>query len=164
MSKGDALVAASNQRTSLTGRGLPRLDEALERAEPKLANPAPLTPSRKRAIGKSNRHLHQGTLTLCFWQAEGAMCGGMAGPDFRKCAPGRCRNSVMTPGNRARYELMRREYLTPDTVVGRRGAARLDELNPEIRIEFADATDDELRDLIKQQYEDWATATLEVNR
>lgn len=162
MSKGDALVAARSQRPSLTGRGLPRLDEALERSEPKLANPAPLTPARKRAIGKANRHLHQGTLTLCFWQSEGAMCGGLAGPDFRKCAPGLCRNSVMTPSNRARYELMRRQYLTPNTVVGRRGAARLDELNPEIKVEFADKTDDELRDLVKEQYEEWVMASLKV--
>ena len=164
MSKGEALVAARNQRPLLTGRGLPRLDEALERSEPKLANPAPLTPARKRALGKTNRNLHQGTLTLCLWQLEGAMCGGQAGPDFARCAPGECRNSVMTPGNRARSELMRRQYLTPDTVVGRRGAARLDNLNPDIKVEFADKTDDELRDLVKQQYDNWVAATLQVSQ
>jgi hypothetical protein len=68
----------------------------------------------------------------------------------------------MTPGNRARYELMRRQLLTPDTVAGRRGAARLDKLNPEIKVEFADKTDDELRDLVKEQYEEWVMATLQV--
>lgn len=164
ISKGDALIAARHQRTTLTGRGLPRLDEALERSEPKLANPAPLTPARKRALGKANRNLHQGTLTLCLWQLEGSMCGGVAGPDFAKCAPGECRNSVMTPANRARYELMRRQYLTPNTPVGRRGAARMDSLNPAIKTEFADMTDDELRELIKQQYEEWVNATLKVAR
>lgn len=162
MSKGEAFVAAHNQRAQLTGRGLPRLDEALARSAPKLANPAPLTPARKRAYGKANRNLHQGTLTLCLWQLEGAMCGGQAGPDFRRCAPGECRNSVMTPGNRARYELMRRQYLSQDTVVGRRGATRLDSLNPEIKAEFADTTDDELRDLVKEQYNAWVAATLQV--
>lgn len=164
MSKADALVAARNQRGSLTGRGLPRLDEALERAETKLANPAPLTPARRRTLGKANRNFHQGTLTLCLWQSEGAMCDGKAGPDFAKCAPGLCRNSVMTVGNRARYELMRRQYLTPDTVVGRRGAARLDNLNPDIKVEFADKTDDELRELVRQQYDDWVLATLKVEQ
>lgn len=162
MNKGEAFVAARNQRTSLTGRGLPRLDEAIERSAPKLANPAPLTPARKRAIGKANRNLYQGTLTLCFWQLEGAMCGGLAGPDFAKCVPGLCRNSVMTPGNRARYELRRRQYLNPDTPTGRRGAERLDSLNPDIRIEFVDKTDDELQDLVRQQYEEWVAATLKV--
>lgn len=162
MSKGEAFVAARNQRAQLTGRGLPRFDEALERSAPKLANPAPLTPARKRAIGKANRNLHEGTLTLCLWQPDGALCGGQAGPDFRKCGPGECRNSVMTPGNRARYELMRRQYLSQDTVVGRRGATRLDNLNPGIKAEFADKTDEELRDLVKEQYDAWVAATLQV--
>lgn len=164
MSRSDTLVAARNRRGTLTGGGLPRLDEALERAEPKLANPAPLTPARRRALGKANRNLHQGTLTLCLWQRDGAMCEGRAGPDFARCAPGACRNSVMTPGNRARYELMRRQYLTPDTPVGRRGAAKLDALNPDIKREFADRSDDELRDMVKQQYDDWVLATLQVER
>lgn len=162
MGKGESLVAAHNQRAQLSGRGLPRLDEALKRSEPSLANPAPLTPARKKALGKMNRNLHQGTLTLCLWQVEGAMCGGKAGPDFAKCAPGECRNSVMTPGNRARYELMRRQYLTPDTVAGRRGSARLDELNPHIKSEFAGKTDDELRDMVGKQYDAWVAATLQV--
>lgn len=162
ISKGEAVVAARNQRHTLTGRGLPRLDEALDRAETKLTNPSPLTPARKRALGKANRNIHQGTLTLCLWQSEGALCGGKAGPDFVRCAPGACRNSVMTPGNRARYELMRRQYLTPYTAVGRRGAAKLDQLNPDIALEFAASTDDDLRDVVKQQYEQWVAATLTV--
>jgi hypothetical protein len=160
VSKGRTLVTAKRERATMTGRGLPRLDEALQRSAPKLENPAPVTPARLRALGKQNRNIHQGTLNLCLWQLEGAMCGGRTGPDFAKCAPGQCRNSVMTLTDRARYELRRRQYLTPDTPAGRRGAAKLDELNPDIKPEFADRSDEELSDLLRQQYEEWVTATL----
>lgn len=50
----------------------------------------------------------------------------------------------------------------PRHVVGRRGATRLDSLNPGIKAEFADKTDDELRDLVKEQYNAWVAATLQV--
>lgn len=162
--KARALIGASRERETLSGRGLPRLDEAIERSAPRLANGAPLTPARQRALGKDNRNIHQGTLTLCIWQPEGAMCEGVAGPDFAKCAPGQCRNSIMTPADRARYELRRRSYLDPDTPVGRRGAARLDQLNPEIKPEFDGLSDDELQDIIKQHYEQWLTNVLEPEK
>jgi hypothetical protein len=154
-SKARALVSAHKNRDSLTGRGLPRLDEAIERGATTLQNPAPLTPARLRAFGKQNRNIHQGTFTLCVWQPEGALCEGGAGPDFAKCAPGACRNSVMDRADRARYELRRRQYLTPDTPAGRRGAAKLDELNPDIKAEFTDLTDEALRDIVRQHYQDW---------
>lgn len=159
--KGRTLVRAKQDRNELTGRGLPRLDDALEMSSVPLANPDPLTPARLRRLGKQNRNVHRGTLTICVFQAEGALCAGRAGPDFAKCAPGQCRNSVMTRPDRARYELRRREYLTPDTPVGRRGARKLADLNPDIATEFADTTDAELRDIVKASYEDWVNATLE---
>lgn len=150
---GRTLVQAASKRKDLSGKGLPRLDQAIERTNLPLANQTPLTPSRLASIGKKNRNIHQGTLSLCIYQPEGALCGSQAGPDFMHCQPGACRNSVMTPADRARYELRRRAYLLYDTAVGRRGANKLDSLNPEIAMEFRGRSDDDLRDIIRNQYE-----------
>ncbi|EWT05716.1 hypothetical protein N864_02840 [Intrasporangium chromatireducens Q5-1] len=160
--KGRALIAAARSRDSLTGRGLPRLDEAIHRADIPLANPTPLTPARLRTLGKRNKNVQQGTFTLCMWQREGARCEGLAGPDFRKCAPGECRNSVMSRGDRARYELRRRADLASDSAPGRRNAGRMDAMNPDIKTEFADSSEEDLQAILKADYDAWVAGTVET--
>ncbi|MEU7384993.1 hypothetical protein AB0A91_34545 [Streptomyces sp. NPDC042207] len=132
------------QRDTLTGNGLPRFDAAVTTAGAPLSNPAPLTPARLKSLGKKNRNVTQGPLTLCMWQAEGAMCDGEGKPNFRLCFPGRCRNSVMTRADRARYELMRRQQLAIGSESSHRAAAKMDEGNPHIRKEFQDLNDDDV--------------------
>jgi hypothetical protein len=130
---GRRLVRAIGNRDLLTGKGLVRLDSAAEASRIPVSNPQPLAPSRLKTLGKLNPHIEQGPLTLCLYQPEGAMCGGEGKPDFRLCLPGQCRNSVMTPVDRARYELMRRQHHALSSDVSRRAADRMDDANPEPR-------------------------------
>ncbi|WP_393077361.1 hypothetical protein [Streptomyces sp. LN704] len=136
------------QRETLTGNGLSRFDAAVTAAGAPLSNPAPLTPARMKSLGKKNRNVTQGPLTLCMWQAEGAMCDGEGKPNFRLCFPGRCRNSVMTRADRARYELMRRQQLAIGSESSQRAAAKMDEGNPHIREEFQDLSDDDVYGIV----------------
>lgn len=158
---GRRLVAANAQRSQLTGSGLPRLATALEGVNAVLANPKPLTPARLRAMGKNNQNITQGPLTLCVYQPEGAMCGGAGKPDFRLCLPGQCRNSVMSPADRARYELMRRQHMQLNSPVLRRAADKMNDANPDIAVEFADTSDDDLKAIISAHIDSYVAAALE---
>jgi hypothetical protein len=89
------------------------------------------------------------------------MCGGEGKPDFRLCLPGQCRNSVMTPVDRARYELMRRQHHALSSDVSRRAADRMDDANPEIAIALAGATDEDLLAVITDHVDDYIQAALE---
>lgn len=158
---GRRITAAKAARSDLTGAGLSRLDDALEAADAALSNPKPLTPARLRALGKNNQNITQGPLTLCVYQSEGAMCGGAGKPDFRLCLPGQCRNSVMSQADRARYELMRRQHLQLASPVLRRAADKMDDANPDIAVEFSDATDDDLKAIIAAHIDGYIAAALE---
>lgn len=159
--KGRRLVTAKADRHSLTGAGLPRLDAAIEGVEEALSNPQPLTPARLKTLGKNNINIEQGPLTLCVFQADGAMCGGKGKPDFRLCLPGQCRNSVMSRSDRARYELMRRQHLELKSAVLRRAADKMDEANPDIAEEFADVDDEGLKTIIAEHIDAYIAAALE---
>lgn len=139
---------AAAQRDTLTGNGLPRFDAAVTAVGAPLSNPAPLSPARLKSLGKKNRNVTQGPLTLCMWQAEGAMCDGEGKPNFRLCFPGRCRNSVMTRADRARYELMRRQQLAIGSESSQRAAAKMDEGNPHIREEFGTLSDEDVYGIV----------------
>ncbi len=159
--RGRRLVRAARERENLTGRGLARLEETIEAHADRLSNPAPLTLARLATLGKANPNLEQGPLTLCIYQQEGARCGGKGKADFRLCLPGQCGNSVMSPADRARYELMRRQHLVLDAPVLRRAAAKMDEANPEIRKEFESHSDQDLQRIIADHVDDYVRAALE---
>jgi hypothetical protein len=158
---GRRLVRAVSNREVLTGKGLARLDQAAEASRIPVTNPQPLSPSRLRNLGKLNPHIEQGPLTLCLYQPEGAMCGGKGKPDFRLCLPGECRNSVMTPVDRARYELMRRQHLSIGSDVASRAANRMNDANPEIAISLSRSTDEDLQNVIISHVDDYIQAALE---
>ena len=143
----------------LTGSGQTRLRQTLAR-DPALTNPDPLSASRLRRLGKSNANVEQGPLTLCLYQPEGALCGGKGKPDFRLCLPGRCRNSVMTRADRARYELLRRQHLALHSPVLRRAADKMHDANPDIATEFADHADAELQAIISEHIHTYIAAAL----
>ncbi|WP_305782745.1 hypothetical protein [Symbioplanes lichenis] len=158
---GRRLHRAYTHRPELTGKGQARLDQTIETNRAALSNPQPLTPARLKTLGKRNRNIEQGPLTLCLYQIEGALCGGKGKPDFRLCLPGQCRNSVMAPADRARYELMRRQHLALKSDVLRRAADKMHDANPDIAAEFADTTDDELQDIITAHIDEYIRAALE---
>lgn len=131
----------------LTGNGLPRLREALER-HGELTNPEPLTRKRAERIGSRTMNVETGPYTLCVFQSDGALCGGVGSADFRLCRPGECRNSVMTRADRARMEL-RRRIDAGRGPVHQRNADKILQGVPEIVEEFADLDNDALVTLIK---------------
>lgn len=158
---GRRLIHHASARMDLTGRGVSRFNDVIEGEKALLTNPAPLTPSRLKTLGKRHRNVEQGPLTLCIYQAEGAMCGGKGKPDFRLCLPGQCRNSVMAPLDRARYELMRRQHEAGKSDVLHRAAQKMHEANPDIAAEFADTDDLTLQALIMQHVDDYIREALE---
>lgn len=157
--RGHRLRQVAVTRDDYTGAGEARLDEMLDR-NPALSNAAPISPSRLEKLGKLNPNISQGPLSLCVYQPEGAMCGGHSGPDFRLCAPGVCRNSVMSRLDRARYELLRRQHLALRSPVLQREAAKLDDANPHIRVEFESLDDKALQTLVRELTDDYVTRAL----
>jgi hypothetical protein len=149
------------QRGTLSGNGLPRFDSAVAAAGATLSNPAPLSPARLNSLGRNNRNIHQGPLTLCIWQADGALCDGEGKPNFRLCFPGRCRNSVMTTADRARYELWRRQQVAIGSESSLRAAAKMDEGNPHIREEFAELDDDAVYDIVREHVDAYVRDALD---
>lgn len=158
---GRRLVDAAIGRGDPTGMGLKRLNNAIERSRVPLSNPQALTPARLKSLGKANRNVEQGPLTLCVFQVEGALCGGKGKPDFRLCLPGQCRNSVMTRSDRARYELMRRQHLQLSSPVLRRAADRMHDANPAIAEEFAELDDSEVAHIVKDHIDEHIRRALE---
>ena len=158
---GRRLVDAALERGDPTGKGLNRLDDAIERNRGQLSNPQALTPARLKLLGKANPNIEQGPLTLCVFQVEGALCGGKGKPDFRLCLPGQCRNSVMTMSDRARYELMRRQHLQLFSPVLRRAADRMHDANPAIAEEFAALDDDAVAQIVKDHVDEYIRRALE---
>jgi hypothetical protein len=158
---GRRLHLMARDRQTLTGKGVTRLEDAIGRSAEILSNPQPLTPARMRALGKNNLNITQGPLSLCVYQPEGALCGGQGKADFRLCAPGQCRNSVMTLSDRARYELMRRQQLGLGSPRSIGAAKEMDERNPEISLEFADTPDDGLHRIIAKHLDEYIQAALE---
>lgn len=148
------------QRDTLTGNGLPRFDSAITAAGAPLTNPVPLSPARLKSLGRKNRNVHQGPLTLCIWQTDGALCEGEGKPNFRLCFPGRCRNSVMTRADRARYELWRRQQLAIGSESSVRAAAKMDEGNPQIREEFAELDDDAVYSIVRDHVDAYVREAL----
>ncbi|NQU36083.1 MAG: hypothetical protein HQ526_00620, partial [Actinobacteria bacterium] len=158
---GRRLVHHASARKDLTGNGIRRFDDVVEGEKALLQNPAPLTPARLKTLGKRHLNVEQGPLTLCIFQAEGAMCGGAGKPDFRLCLPGQCRNSVQGPADRARYELMRRQHEASKSEVLHRAAQKMHDANPDIAAEFVDIDDLTLRNLIMMHIDDYIRKALE---
>jgi len=152
----------ADHRHELSGNGRARLDDALERTGAILSNPQPLSPARLRSIGKLNPNIEQGPLSLCVYQPEGALCGGKGKADFRLCAPGQCRNSVMTSVDRARYELMRRQQLAIGSQRALATAKDMQDRNPHIAEEFDGKPDSELHALIAEHLDAYIKAALEA--
>ena len=158
---GRRLVQATEDQGSLQGNGARRMADVIDRNQAALSNPQALTPARLKALGKKNRNIEQGPLTLCIYQPEGALCGGKGAPDFRNCWPGQCRNSVMSRADRARYELMRRQHLQLASPVLRRAADKMHDANPDIAAEFADVSDDEVAAIVQEHVDDYIKRALE---
>lgn len=158
---GRRLRFASRHREEYTGKGLARLDETIERNRDVIANPQPLSAARLKTLGKNNSNIEQGPLTMCVFNSQSALCGGNGKADFRLCFPGQCRNSVMSRSDRARYELMRRQHLALNSDVLRRAADKMRDANPEIAVEFAEVSDEELHEIVKAHLEDYIQAALE---
>jgi hypothetical protein len=159
--KGRRLARTAKDRAEMRGKGLARLDDTVNSNEQRLSNPAPLTPARLASLGKANPNIEQGPLTLCIYHPEGARCGGKGKADFRLCLPGECGNSVMSPVDRARYELMRRQHLSLQTAVLRRAADKMDAANPDIRKEFEGRSDEDLQQMIADHMDSYIKAALE---
>jgi hypothetical protein len=145
----------------LKGNGIRRFSEVMEVERASLSNAALLTPARLKTLGKRHLNIEQGPLTLCIYKAEGAMCGGKGKPDFRLCLPGQCRNSVMTPVDRARYELMRRQHESGRSDVLHRAAQKMQDANPDISAEFADFSDEDLHGVVMAHIDDYIRKALE---
>lgn len=152
----------ADHRDELTGNGRARLDDALERTGAVLSNPQPLTPARLKSIGKMNPNIEQGPLSLCVYQPEGALCGGRGKADFRLCAPGQCRNSVMTRADRARYELMRRQQVAIGSPRSLAAANDMHDRNPQIAAEFDATPDADLHAIITEHLDNYIRAALEA--
>jgi len=145
----------------LTGAGLPRLQQALER-HPDLGNAEPLTRKRAERIGGRQQNLETGPYTLCVYEPDGALCGGKGSADFRLCRPGECRNSVMTRSDRARLELRRRKD-TERMPVHQRNADKIAQGVPEIIAEFDGVDDSELVQIILDDTDDFIREYLELS-
>lgn len=156
---GRTLATAAQNIDQMKGNGVPRLQRTLTRNHKTLANPAPLSESRLKRLGRDNPNVEVGPLTICVYNSEGALCGGRGAADFRLCRPFECRNSAMTPGQRARVEL-RRRLEAAGSDIQRRSARKLAEGMPEIIEEFKDMTDDELVRMVAQETEDYIVQAL----
>jgi hypothetical protein len=67
----------------------------------------------------------------------------------------------MSPVDRARYELMRRQHLALKSEVLRRAADKMDDANPDIRKEFENLSDEDLQRIIADHVDDYVRAALE---
>jgi hypothetical protein len=156
---GRTLANASRDVKDLRGSGVPRLQQVIERNARQLANPAPLSASRIKRLGKDNPNIEVGPYTICVYSPDGALCGGKGSADFRLCRPFECRNSAMTPGQRARVEL-RRRLEAAGSAVQQRSAKKLAEGMPEIVEEFEATPDDDLVRLVAQEMDDYIVEAL----
>ena len=156
---GRTLVRAARGIDELRGRGSPRLRQVLESAGLELSNPAPLSTSRLKRLGKQNPNIRTGPYTICVYSAATALCGGDGAADFRLCRPYECRNSVMTTGDRARVELRRRDELRMSPIL-RRSAEKLAAGMPEIVEEFRQQADDELLKIVVSELDDYVAEAL----
>jgi hypothetical protein len=66
----------------------------------------------------------------------------------------------MSPADRARYELMRRQHLAGHSDVLRRAADKMDDANPDIRPEFENHTGADLQRIIAEHIDDYIRAAL----
>ncbi len=158
---GRRLRFASQHRDDYRGNGVARLVETIKRNGDAVSNPQPLSAARLRTLGKNNQNIEQGPLSMCIFNSESALCEGKGKADFRLCYPGQCRNSVMSPSDRARYELMRRQNLELKSDVLRRAAQKMHDAIPEITEEFKDWSNEDLLVLIKKHLDEYIQAALE---
>ena len=156
---GRTLERAAESLDTIRGNGVPRLQQTIERNRAALSNPAPLSAARLKTLGKKNPNIEVGPYTICVYTPDGALCGGKGAADFRLCRPYECRNSAMTPAQRARIELRRRLEDGRSAVV-QRSADKIAEAMPEIVQEFADVTDDQLVKIIADDLDDYIAEAL----
>ncbi|BCJ42313.1 hypothetical protein GCM10010168_86880 [Actinoplanes ianthinogenes] len=156
---GRVMRRAAQNPDALRGKGVTRMRQAVERQGPALSNPAPLSSARLKVVGKRNPNIAVGPYTICVHAAEGALCGGEGAADFRLCRPFECRNSAMTPGQRARVELRRRLELRMHPAL-HRSARKIGEAMPEIVAEFAEVSDDELARIIATELDEYVAEAL----
>jgi hypothetical protein len=160
---GRILVRAADRADSLKGNGTTRLLDVAERSGLTIANRVPLSTARLRSLGKSNPNLRTGPYTLCLYQADAALCGGVGAADFRLCRPYECRNSSMTPAHRARIELRRRDEMEMAPIL-RRSAEKIAAAMPEIIEEFKATTRDELVAIVVEDLEGYIADALGEKR
>ena len=140
--------------------GLPRVRQTLERF-PEITNGQPLTRNRAEKIGRQSLHVEEGPYTTCFFQPEGALCGGRGSADFRLCQPGSCRNSTPSRSHRARLELRRRRNVATGGIYTR-NAEKIAADNPGLEADFADLSDADLLEIVKSGVDELALAFLDL--
>ena len=140
---GLTLTTAAQHLDDYKGNGVPHLKELIDRHN--IKNLVPLSKAGLKKLGKQNPNISTGEYTMCIYRKEVALCGGHGAANFRLCRPYECRNSVMSKADRAKMELRRRELLQMDSApILQRSANKISEGMPEIEIEFADTTSEEL--------------------
>jgi hypothetical protein len=105
IARGEHLLAIIDQHhhDQLTG---PAADEALRRLEElgehqRLAGQVVTDPRRlERLMKQHDPAIYPGKYVTCVYRHAKALCGGNMQPDLSSCQPLRCRNVVLTPGNR----------------------------------------------------------------
>lgn len=150
--RGRLLRKAYREREQLRGRGTRRLDRILLKEDPVLKHAGPLSAARLRKLGERNASVYNGPHTICAWNEETALCGGMGAPDFRLCQFYRCGNSSMTLADRARIEV-RRRWEASASPATQRSARKLAEAVPEIVNEFAEHSDEELARIVLKDHQ-----------
>lgn len=156
---GRTVVRMARTKGDLKGNGLRAVGEVLDRNHSALANPGPLSSSRLRSLGKANHNITTGPYTLCVFRPDQALCGGKGSADYRLCRPYECRNSSMTPGQRAKVELRRRQEMEMTPIL-RRSAEKIAVGMPEILAEFESVSDEALVLIVTEETNNYLRETL----
>ena len=154
---GLTLATAAQRLDDYKGNGAAHLKELLDRHG--IANDVPLSNARLISLGKKNRNVSTGPHTLCLYRPDVALCGGHGAADFRLCRPYECRNSAMSKADRAKIELRRRQEMQMAPIL-RRSASKISKGMPEIEVEFADTTSEELIGIVAADLNDYVVVAL----
>ncbi|PZE68769.1 hypothetical protein [Curtobacterium sp. MCBD17_021] len=142
----DANATAAGLSDVVGGAGTGRLDAVLEQAEAYELVNSPVTGKQLVKIAANNPNVTVGTFTICIF-GPGGLCGSVHEANFRLCRPGKCRNSAMTRGQRAREELVRRGHAGKGGIF-ERAKRKIEADMPALQPEFAVLDDSDLIEIV----------------